>query len=302
MIKTSNRISLSIISAVGLLNILLIPFAGGGLFPDDFEPQFFDILENFGDAADFLGTTMFALGYLLPVFIAVSCIFMLIAGLVGKKGLCVTAGTVGLVLWFVPFIISYIDASDYGVDFDEFFETLFDVDHGMMAIGTWIALIVFIVYLSMASSAKKDVQNNPYQVPVNGYQYNNMGYQGYQPQNGYQNNQTPYQAAQNPYQNQAAYQPQPQETYQNNYQEVAQAPVETEAAPVYAQPEEVAPAVETAPETYADISSNTAATAEEIDDATVNVNSAENAVKFCPQCGAQVKSEAIFCGSCGHKF
>ena len=287
MMKASNRITLSIISAVGLLNILLIPFTGGGLIPDDFEPQFFEMIDNFSDAADYFGTTQFVLVCLLPLFILISNIFMLIAALVGKKGLCVAAGTVGIGLWFVPFIISFIDASDYGVEFDDFLETLFDSDHGMMAIGIWIALILFVVFIIISGVADAAAK---YQAPATGYQqYNPYNYQNnYQNpyQNPYQNNQGGYQAP-----NQDAYNNPNPDSYTNNNTDT------------YATPETntYTPETTSVPETYSDISSNTTVNAEEVvdTDATVNVN-AES--KFCPECGTKAKAEAVFCGSCGHKF
>lgn len=183
MIKKSNRIVLSVLSLVGLFNIMFIPFSGPGLFSEDFEPQFFSVIENFVDALEFSESILFAIYYLLPVFIAFSCIFMLVAGLVGKKGLTIAAGVVGIVLWFVPFVLTYASVSDYIIYFSDFIKSMFDFEYGMMAIGTWIALIIFIAYFIAAVFSPKTA--NP-----------------------------------------IAYQPQPQYTYQNNYQDVAPVPAD----------------------------------------------------------------------------
>lgn len=267
MIKSTKRITLAILSAVGLLNILLIPFTGGGLFPDNFEPQFFDMMEYFGDAAEDAPTYIFAIQYLLPFFIFLSSIFMIVAALVGKRGLCVGAGITGLGLWAVPFFAFIGDASDMGADFEDILEALFG-EHGYVAIGVIIALILFIAYLCTACSAKKEA-TNPYQ-QYNPYQQN--PYQNGYPQNGYQ------------------------APVQNGYVNNAAPYADPNAVPNAAPAAYTEPVAAPAPETYTDITSNATV---EPEAAPVEVDAE---YKFCPECGTKAKADAAFCGSCGHKF
>lgn len=217
---------------------------------------------------------------------------MLIASLIGHKGLCIASGAVGIGLWIVPFIVFIADASTLDVDFENIFEALFDFDYGLVAIGSWIALIIFIAFLIMSCIPQEKVKvftapgtpNDPYA----GYQYQNNfqnnnfqnnGYQATTP-NDYANNMpvndtpvTPYNDANNtPYTNTEATPFVP-----NN--EVA--PEEPSATDIYAN-SGVAEAVEPA---------KPAQTDETTEDA-----------KFCPSCGTKADADAMFCGTCGHKF
>lgn len=129
-----------IISVFALLNVVTMPIfeVWGGLFPSDREFWFFDVIVSFfkgyyyytsWDAWDMWVVK-------LTVFIFFPSLLMLVFSFVGKKLVFRISALIGL---FLESAILVLYTTQEGL------EELLDFDDGSVSIGTWIALIVFII-------------------------------------------------------------------------------------------------------------------------------------------------------------
>ena len=131
-----NQILAIVLAVLSLLNVIFIPAfdVWGGLFPSSPEINFFDVLQILFTDSDALQywAVLFVLTFLIP------SVLMMIAALIGKKGFFVGSAVFGVVSW-VSLIMMYV--SQYGMD------ELLDFDDGSVAVGTWIAILLFVLSL-----------------------------------------------------------------------------------------------------------------------------------------------------------
>ena len=146
------RVKYLIPSILALLNVLFIPTfdVWGGLFPSHPEDNFFDIIGTiFTDSDAFQHW-----GVIIVLSIVIPTIAMLIGAILDNKPVFMISSIAGILLWF-KFIISYIRQYELS--------ELFDFDDGSIAIGTWIAIILFVVsfIVAITSSNKQQEQKQP---------------------------------------------------------------------------------------------------------------------------------------------
>lgn len=131
-----------ILSVIALLNVLFVPIydVWGGLFPSNPDNNFFDVLEYVFEGEFSYWIVLFTIWIFIPV------IAMLITSFTdGVIGFKLSSGFGAVVL--IVNMLRYVDQN--GMD------ELFDFDDGSVAIGTWIALVVFILSLIIVKKAKK---------------------------------------------------------------------------------------------------------------------------------------------------
>lgn len=162
----SARTALIILSAFALLNVMFVPIfdVWGGLFPSDVEYKFFDVLKMIFKDGDAWG--MWVVRFTISFF--VPSLLMFVASLSGKKGFFVTVNIIGILLW-IRQIIEYV--IDNGLEDDPF-----DFKDGNISIGTWVAIIIFVISLIIALSGKK-APNTIYQSQPQYYQAQPQTYQ-----------------------------------------------------------------------------------------------------------------------------
>lgn len=155
MSKKSRQPALIILSVVALLNVMFVPIfdVWGGLFPSDVEYNFADVIEDIFKDSD--AWRHWAVIITMSIFIPTLIMFFI--SLTGKKGLFITANVIGIVIWFKQII-------DYGME-DNGFERLFDLDDCSISIGTWIAIILYIICFVIAISSKKKINAIPQAQP-----------------------------------------------------------------------------------------------------------------------------------------
>lgn len=155
MNKKSRQPALIVLSVVALLNVIVVPVfdVWGGLFAKNATKfTFFHVIESIAKDPDNwnLWVVQITLSILLP------SIFMLIFSLVGTRKLFITSTIVGIVLWF-RIIVQFI--SQKGVSY------VFDFDDCSISIGTWIAIILYIICFAIAISSKKKINAIPQAQP-----------------------------------------------------------------------------------------------------------------------------------------
>lgn len=143
-----------VLSILSLLNIVLIPSfdVWGGLFPSHPDDNFFDVIETiFTDSDAFHYWSV-----IIVVSVLIPAVVMLIGAVLDNKPIFALSSLSGILLWF-KFIISYIHQYELS--------ELFDFDDGSVAIGTWIAIILFIISFIVAITSQSNKKQKPTQVP-----------------------------------------------------------------------------------------------------------------------------------------
>lgn len=145
----SIRLVLITLSIFSILNVMFVPLfdVWGGLFPSSPDDNFFEVVEMLFKDADH-NWSLWVVQITVSIF--VPCIFMLIFSLLGKRKLFIASTVIGILLW-LRIIIQFI--SQNGAS------EVFDFDDGCISIGTWVAIIFFIVSFFVAISSKKKAEN-----------------------------------------------------------------------------------------------------------------------------------------------
>ncbi len=160
MMSKSVRPVLITLSVFALLNVMFVPIfdVWGGLFPSDVDDNFFDVIEMiFKERGDAWKHWV----VLFTITIFVPSLMMFVASLTGSKGFFVTVNIIGILLWIRQIV-------DYGMDND--FDSSFDFDDGNVAIGTWVAIGIYVISLIIALFSRKSVPNAAYQPQPQTYQ------------------------------------------------------------------------------------------------------------------------------------
>ena len=147
MMSKSVRPVLITLSVFALLNVMFVPIfdVWGGLFPSDVDDNFFDVIEMiFKERGDAWKHWV----VLFTITIFVPSLMMFVASLTGSKGFFVTVNIIGILLWIRQIV-------DYGMDND--FDSSFDFDDGNVAIGTWVAIGIYVISLIIALFSRKSV-------------------------------------------------------------------------------------------------------------------------------------------------
>lgn len=142
-----------VLSALSIFNIIFIPSfdVWGGLFPSHPDANFFEIIETIFTDND----AFYYWSVVIVVSVLIPAIAMLIGAILDNKPVFLISSLVGIILWF-RFIIVYINQNELSA--------LFDFDSGSIAIGTWIAIVLFVISFVMAvtSKGRKQTQSQPY--------------------------------------------------------------------------------------------------------------------------------------------
>lgn len=150
----SVRLVLITLSVFALLNAMFVPIfdVWGGLFPSDVDDNFFEVIEMIfkdgGDAWDY-----WVVQFTITIF--VPSLMMFVASLSGRKRFFVTVNIIGILMWILQIILYVIDN---GLEDDPF-----DFEDGNVSIGTWIALVIFVISLIIALSSRKSIPNTAHQ-------------------------------------------------------------------------------------------------------------------------------------------
>lgn len=185
----STRPVLITLSLFALLNVMFVPIfdVWGGLFPSNVDDNFFDVIKMVFKDGD--TWRMWVVRFTVTIF--APSLMMFVASLTGNKGLFVTVNIIGIILWVRQII-------EYGINND--FDNSFDFDDGNVAVGTWVAIGIYVISLIVALSGKRTVLNTPYQPQSQYYQPQPQTYQpkpqDFQPQP--QTNQPPLETSQPP--------------------------------------------------------------------------------------------------------
>lgn len=149
--KNSARTVLILLSVIAVLNVMLVPVfdVWGGLYPDDVEDTFFDVMEMIKGDSDCWDHWV----VILTMIIFIPSLLMLIMSLIGSRPLFIIANAAGIFFWFKE-IRDYCD--QYGT------EVLFDFEDGSVCIGTWIAIALFIISFLVVLGAKKRDNESEY--------------------------------------------------------------------------------------------------------------------------------------------
>lgn len=123
-----------IISSLALLNVIFVPVfdVWGGLFPDNPEYRFFDVMEYVFKGEFDTWVIWFTLLLFVP------SVFMFIFSVIGFKTAAWASSLIGIVLMNIA-LIKFV--FDYEISY------LFDFDDGNICIGLWIGLGLFIAML-----------------------------------------------------------------------------------------------------------------------------------------------------------
>ncbi len=161
------------ISALSLLNVMFVPIfdVWGGLFPSGPDDNFLDVIEM-------IFTDSNAWHYwvvLLTMSIFIPSIAMFITSFCTRIGFLISSiigiiSVTSVVVWFSSEYTSWSIES-----------LLFDLDDGCVCIGTWIALLIFIIagLVSLFPDKKKNVESekhfhNPYENSMNSIDENSV--------------------------------------------------------------------------------------------------------------------------------
>ena len=144
--NASVRVKSIVFSVLSLLNVMFVPFfdVWGGLFPSDVDNNFFDVFEGVLTTAD--AWEYWVVHMTMSVF--VPTVVMFFAALLNKRKLFLVSNAVGIILWFIQII-------GYGLE-DDGFSSMFDFDDSSIAIGIWIAIIIFFVSFLIVKKNKGD--------------------------------------------------------------------------------------------------------------------------------------------------
>lgn len=149
-----------VVSALSIFNIIFIPSfdVWGGLFPSHPDANFFEIIETIFTDSD----AFYYWSVVIVVSVLIPAIAMLIGAILDNKTVFLISSLVGIILW-LRFIIAYINQNELS--------DLFDFDSGSIAIGTWIAIVLFVISFVMAITSKesKQTQSQPYVNNANSY-------------------------------------------------------------------------------------------------------------------------------------
>lgn len=136
------------LSIFALLNVMFVPIfdVWGGLFPSDIDRNFFEVIEMICE--DSYNWNLWVAQLTMSIFIP--SLFMFVMCLVGNRGLFITSNIIGIILWFKQIF-------DYCME-DNGFEDLLDFDDSCIAIGTWIAIVIYILSFFVALNSKKKTE------------------------------------------------------------------------------------------------------------------------------------------------
>lgn len=143
------RISLTllVLSVLAMVNVVFVPLfdVWGGLFPSNPDDNFFEVVEMLIKDADH-NWHLWVVEITVSIFIP--CVFMLIFALTGSRKLCAASAGIGILSW-LGIMIHYIKENEMS--------DVFDLDDSSISIGTWIAILLFVVTLivSLHSGHKK---------------------------------------------------------------------------------------------------------------------------------------------------
>lgn len=150
MSKTTKQPALIVLSVVALLNVIVVPVfdVWGGLFAKNATKfTFFHVIESITEDPN--NWNLWVVQITLSIFLP--SLFMLIFSLVGARKLFITSTIVGIVLWF-RIIIQFI--SQKGASY------VFDFDDCSISIGTWVAIILFVISLIISLVSKGKTNSN----------------------------------------------------------------------------------------------------------------------------------------------
>lgn len=140
--SSSGKSFLIVFSLLALLNVIFVPIhdVWGGLFPDNVNYNFADVMELVSEGE----TDMWVVQLTLSIF--VPTLFMFLVSFSGHRGLFLTTTIIGMLVWFKQIV-------DYCNQFD--IETLMDFEDGNVSIGTWLAFGLYLVCFFGALGSKK---------------------------------------------------------------------------------------------------------------------------------------------------
>ena len=143
--KISARITTMFISILALLNVIFVPLfvTLGGLYPRTITIGFTEAFQLLYD--DFGNWQLWEVQFIVLLFIPAA--FMLLTTLLGSKGLFILSSLFGVAMWIIEIVI--YSSSDFPTN------DIMDFKNGSIAIGVWIALILFIFGFLAGLVAKK---------------------------------------------------------------------------------------------------------------------------------------------------
>ncbi len=157
-----------ILSIIALLNVIFVPMfdVWGGLIPSNPDDNFFEVLDAVFKDSDAWNEwpVIFTMSTFLP------CVLMLIMSLINKKSGFLVSSAIGMVLLAIFIIWFALDNdSSWSIGY-----LLFDLDESCISIGTWIALLLFVISFFTAISSKQkkipkstDNRNNGFSIDFN---------------------------------------------------------------------------------------------------------------------------------------
>lgn len=144
-----SQIVLIILSLILILNVMFVPIfdVWGGLFPSEVEDNFFDVIHKvfYNDSAFRYWSVRITISIFIP------CVFMLISSIIGNKSFSILTAFLGIAG-------SLYTVIGYGLE--KGFESSYDADSGNISIGSWIAIIIFVISFIAAITAKKETEND----------------------------------------------------------------------------------------------------------------------------------------------
>lgn len=143
-----SQLVLIMLSVIALLNVIFVPIfdVWGGIFPSEVDDDFFEIVDKvFNDSSAFRHWSVN-----ITVSIFISCVLMLISSIIGNKSFSILTAFSGIAG-------SLYTVLGYGEE--KGFEKVIDFDDGNISIGSWIAIILFILSFFIALNSKKKEDN-----------------------------------------------------------------------------------------------------------------------------------------------
>jgi len=123
--------------------------SSGGLFPEDDDTNFFDIMSMVLD-----GTAKYnKWDILLTLSFFVPSLLLLITAFIGKKWPFLLASVLAIIIWLVRMIGYFNQYSESRQGYDALSYRL-DLHSGDIAIGTWLTILFFAVALIAAILSK----------------------------------------------------------------------------------------------------------------------------------------------------
>ncbi len=144
-----SQLVLIMLSLISILNVMFVPIfdVWGGLFPSEVEYNFFDVIHKifYNDSAFRYWSVRITISIFIP------CVFMLISSIIGNKPFSILTAFLGIAGSLYT-VIGY--GSEKG------FESSYDADSGNISIGSWIAIIIFVISFIVAIATKKETVEN----------------------------------------------------------------------------------------------------------------------------------------------